>query len=168
MVNLGYSTEYEIPSIVKQKTMTESISLGRFVAFPIKGKHILFDSNTFAIYTIPIELFHLLNERDEAFVQDLSYCVGEVKEFINKDNEFSGWPLLNLPIHRRPFIAIDGRYYCFDYYSLSDSFYRALQRAVTMHTDVDVWKEKQKLGSEKCVEALFHKLLPESQIYRNI
>lgn len=103
----------------------------------------------------------------EAFVQDLSYCVGEVKEFINKDNEFSGWPLLNLPIHRRPFIAIDGRYYCFDYYSLSDSFYRALQRAVTMHTDVDVWKEKQKLGSEKCVEALFHKLLPESQIYRD-
>ena len=103
----------------------------------------------------------------EPFVQDLSYSICSVKDFIDKENVYSGWPLLNLPIHRKPFIAIDGNYYCFDYYSLSDNFYRAVQRAVNSHINVDVWKEEQKLASEECVEIIFQKILPDSQIYRD-
>lgn len=50
---------------------TKTISLGRFVAFPIRGKFILFDSNSLGIYTIPEALYKLLAEKDEAFVFDL-------------------------------------------------------------------------------------------------
>ena len=100
----------------------------------------------------------------ENFAKDLSYGVGEYKKFFN-DEQFSGWPILNLPIHRRPFIEIEGGYYCFDYYSLADNFYRAVQHAITLHSDAEVWKEKQKLASEKSVGEIFHKLLPDAEIY---
>lgn len=103
----------------------------------------------------------------ESLVQDLAYEIGEVKDFINEDNEYSGWPLLNLPIHRKPFIKVGKGFYCFDYYSLSDGFYRAVQRAVTLHVDTDAWNNDQQLASEKCVEDIFKKILPGCEVFRN-
>ena len=103
----------------------------------------------------------------ECFLHDLSYGVGEVETFFSDDNQFSGWPILNLPIHRKPFITVDGKYYCFDYYSLSDSFYRAIQRAVVSHSDIETWKDAQQRASEQYVGELFQKLLPGSTVYRD-
>lgn len=77
------------------------------------------DFNDFNVTTI--------TEWNIKFIQELSYSLNEEQTFFNKER-FSGWPIIDLPIQKRPFIKIEGKYYCFDYYSLSDNIYRAIQK----------------------------------------
>lgn len=98
-------------------------------------------------------------------IKDLSYECGESTLFFRKEQEYAGWPIQYLPIQRRPFITVDGKYYCFDYYSLSDNFYRAFQRAIVSHGSADSWNKSQKDASEQAVAKLFRKLLPESEVF---
>lgn len=63
----------------------------------------------------------------EAFVSSLSYGFGEDSCFFAHP-KFAGWPIIDLPIQKRPFIKIDNRYYCFDYYTFVDNFYRVMQK----------------------------------------
>lgn len=58
---------------------------------------------------------------NEAFVDELSFGLNECGEFWNQ-KDYAGWPVIDLPTSKHPFIKIDNQYYCFDYYSLSAQF----------------------------------------------
>ncbi|CVK21860.1 YecA family protein [Sporomusa sphaeroides] len=98
---------------------------------------------------------------DARLIDALSFGIGECKTFFD-DSEFSGWPIMELPTKKKPFIKIDGISYGFDYYSLFDNFYRALQKAIFRLKPeyVDKWSKRQNIASEDMVKALFLNLLP--------
>lgn len=103
---------------------------------------------------------------DENFISELSYGINEVSNFFN-ESEFSGWPVIDLPIQKRPFIKLDNKYYCFDYYSFVDNFYRSIQKMVARLKPKYKWADNQKTASEKMVENIFLQLLPECKSYRD-
>ena len=98
---------------------------------------------------------------DARLLNALSLCIGECDTFFD-GSEFSGWPIMELPTKKRPFIKIDGIFYAFDYFSLFDNIYRALQKAIFRLKPeyVDTWNKRQNLVSEDMVKALFLHLLP--------
>ena len=102
----------------------------------------------------------------EQFVKELSYECGQETSFFSHD-EYAGWPAIDLPIQKRPFIKIDEQYYCFDYYSFIDNFYRAIQKTVTRLLPNYRWSDKQQNASETMVANLFEKILPGCRIYQN-
>jgi hypothetical protein len=53
----------------------------------------------------------------QKLLDELTWSPGEEKEFF-ATGEFRGWPLRIWPVFKRPFIRLNGRYYCFDLYSL--------------------------------------------------
>lgn len=96
----------------------------------------------------------------ESFIEKLSYKPGEA-EWFEKDR-FQYWPIVSLPIQSKPFICLSGRFYCFDYYTLMDNFYRNL-RNVLLESDNDyeqIWQIRQKNASENFVANIFKNLLP--------
>ncbi len=102
----------------------------------------------------------------ESFVESLSYKLNECPEFFEK-NEYSGWPIIDLPIQKRPFIMLNNHYYCFDYYSLVDNFYRSIQKAISRKEPEYKWADVQKDASENMVSDVFTQILPGSIIYRD-
>ncbi len=64
-----------------------------------------------------------------AFLEDFSWSPGQDAEFFS-DGPFKGWPLRVWPIFKRPFIKLDGKYYCFDLSGLFDHLYRQLEKRV--------------------------------------
>lgn len=100
----------------------------------------------------------------DKFIKELSYELGEYTDFWNA-GEFSGWPVIDLPIQKRPFISINNCYYCFDYYSLADNIYRVIQKTVTKMDNDYSWKDNQQLASETAVEKIFQTLLPSCTTY---
>lgn len=100
------------------------------------------------------------------FVEDLSFGFGDCTEFFN-DEEYSGWPVVDLPVQKRPFIKIDENYYCFDYYSFSDNFYRAIQKAVSRKESGYNWSAVQQRASESMTAEIFRNLLPGCSVYQN-
>ena len=102
----------------------------------------------------------------EKFVKELSYECGQETSFFSH-NEYAGWPAIDLPIQKRPFISIDGQYYCFDYYSFVDNFYRTIQKTVTRLLTNYNWSDKQQNASEMMVASIFEKILPGCRIYQN-
>lgn len=102
----------------------------------------------------------------EAFMRALSYEINEDSKFFSHD-DFSGWPIIDLPIQKKPFIKIGPHYYCFDYYSFVDNFYRVIQKAVTKLVPAHVWSDAQKEASEDMVASVFSELLPGSTINKD-
>lgn len=102
----------------------------------------------------------------EQFVKELSYEYGQETSFFSHD-EYPGWPAIDLPIQKRPFIKINEQYYCFDYYSFIDNFYRVIQKAVTRLLPNYRWSDKQQNASETMVANIFKKILPGCIIYQN-
>lgn len=100
------------------------------------------------------------------FVEALSFGFGDCPEFFN-DEEYSGWPVVDLPVQKRPFIKIDENYYCFDYYSFSDNFYRAIQKAVSRLESGYNWSAVQQRTSESMTAEIFKNLLPGCSVYQN-
>ena len=100
------------------------------------------------------------------FVEALSFGFGDCPEFFN-DEEYSGWPVIDLPVQKRPFIKIDENYYCFDYYSFSDNFYRAIQKAVSRLDSGYNWSAIQQYASESMTAEIFKNLLPGCSVYQN-
>ena len=100
------------------------------------------------------------------FVEVLSFGFGDCPEFFN-DEEYSGWPVVDLPVQKRPFIKIDENYYCFDYYSFSDNFYRAIQKAVSRKESGYNWSAVQQQASESMTAEIFRNLLPGCSVYQN-
>ncbi len=100
------------------------------------------------------------------FIQKLTYQVGECVDFFF-DKEFAAWPIDVLPVHRKPFIGVNGVSYCFDYYSLFDNIYRVIQKTISEldPSKMVQWAQNQKVASENLVQTMFEKLLPGSEIY---
>jgi hypothetical protein len=104
----------------------------------------------------------------DAFLRELAWAPGEESTFFAA-GELRGWPLRVWPLHQRPFLAIEGKYYCFDLY-FHDSLYRAIQRLVTrlQPSYAAEWNTKQKEASESLPIELLKQLLPGAQSYRSI
>lgn len=100
----------------------------------------------------------------EKFVDELSWELNSYTSFFNQQ-EFSGWPIIDLPIFKRPFIKIENVSYCFDYYSFIDNFYRVLQKTVTRLCPSYKWADQQNIASETMVEEIFRTLLPNCITY---
>lgn len=89
----------------------------------------------------------------------LSYELGECPSFFD-GNDYSGWPIKDFPVQRKPFIKVNNVSYCFDYYNFADNIYRAIQKAVTKLDKQYLWKDHQQEASETAVKQIFEKLLP--------
>ncbi|HPT86308.1 MAG TPA: SEC-C domain-containing protein [Bacillota bacterium] len=103
---------------------------------------------------------------DVKFIDALSLGIGEYTSFFD-GSEFSGWPIVELPTKKKPFIKIGGISYGFDYYSLFDNIYRAIQKEIFRLRPeyVDTWNKRQNLASENMVKTLFMKLLPGAKAF---
>lgn len=103
---------------------------------------------------------------DFRLIDALSLGIGECNSFFD-GTEFSGWPIMEMPTKKKPFIRIDGVSYGFDYYSLFDNIYRALQKEIFRIKPeyVDTWSKRQNLASENMIKCLFLKLLPGATAY---
>jgi len=104
-----------------------------------------------------------------SLLDNLSWNQGEDVDFF-KDGDYAGWPLRIWPIFKRPFIKLNGRYYCFDLYSLFDNIYRVLQKLLIKHNLCyrTEWNDKQKKVSEGLPFKYFEKILPDGVVYRSV
>lgn len=103
---------------------------------------------------------------DQRFTDMLSYGINEYPDFWDT-SEFSGWPIVQLPVTHKPFIKIAGKSYAFLYYALFDHIYRNIQKGIT-HLKPEYlndWREKQTVASEEMVKEIFLKLLPGATAY---
>lgn len=105
----------------------------------------------------------------QALLDALSWSPGDDDEFFSP-GEFCGWPLRIWPIMRRPFIRLDGRVYCFDFFSLFDNIYRVLRRVIlSREPGYDrIWNDRQKAVSEEMPFTYLCRLLPGAQVYRPV
>lgn len=100
------------------------------------------------------------------FVESLSFGLNEDNSF-NDHSQFSSWPIIDLPVQKRPFIQIDNKYYCFDYYTFVDNFYRVIQKNIQRLKPDYKWSDVQKEASEKMVSEIFSQILPGCIIYND-
>ena len=103
---------------------------------------------------------------DTRFIEVLSYQLGECHSF-RDESDFSGWPIVEQPVMRRPFIKIDGTVYAFLYYAIFDNIYRNIQKTVARLKPeyAESWKNKQAKVSEEMVASLFNSLLPGAEVH---
>ena len=100
-------------------------------------------------------------------IDNLSYRLNQCPDFFT--GEYPGWPCINLPVQKKPFIKISGISYCFDYINLFDNVYRVIQKTIKeLKPEYEqVWATIQKNSSEQIVLDLFEKLMPGCQSYRD-
>ena len=105
---------------------------------------------------------------DCKLIKALTFQINECSTFF-ENSEYSGWPVVELPTSRKPFVEVSGVSYCFNYYCLFDNFYRIIQKEVIKICPnyIDDWAFNQAQASEKMVEEIFLKLLPEALTYRD-
>ncbi|MFF5995178.1 SEC-C metal-binding domain-containing protein [Lysinibacillus sp. KU-BSD001] len=105
----------------------------------------------------------------DEFIDILSYGINEYRAFFNDETYYSGWPNLDLPIQKRPFIKINNIAYGFDYYSIFDNLYRAIQKnlIIACPSYKETWAIIQQETTEKMVENLFKKILPGCNTFRD-
>ncbi len=102
-------------------------------------------------------------------LNELTWSPGQETEFFAA-GEFRGWPLRIWPIFKRPFIQLDGRYYCFDLYGLLDNLYRVMQRVIR-HLKPDyeqTWNNIQQNVSEDLPFKYLENLLPGAKVWRRV
>ena len=102
-------------------------------------------------------------------LEELSWSQGQDVEFFS-EGDFIGWPLRIWPIFKRPFIKLNGHYYCFELYCLLDNLYRVLQRAICrIKPDYRAeWNNKQKEISEELPFKYLKILLPSAQVHQAV
>ena len=83
-------------------------------------------------------------------------------------HEYQFWPIDDLQIKDRPFVRIDGNYYCFDYYTFVDNIYRALFNAIRVGDETGRWSKLQTQAIESAVGDVFEHLLPGCLQLRNV
>jgi hypothetical protein len=103
----------------------------------------------------------------DKIIDSLSYRISEYDKFFS--GEYCGWPIIDLPIQKKPFIKINNISYCFNYYNLFDNIYRIMQKTIKelKPAYVNDWSHIQQRASEQMVEELFKKLLPNSITFRD-
>jgi hypothetical protein len=104
-----------------------------------------------------------------AFLDDFSWAPGQDGEFF-AEGPFKGWPLRVWPIFKRPFIKLDGRYYCFDPSSLFDHFYRQLEKRVFAEDQrlKQAWIDARKGVTETLPFEYLQRLLPGATCFKEI
>ena len=65
---------------------------------------------------------------DELFINVLSSGLNEY--LCSREGDFSEWPIVDLPVMKKPFIEINGVTYAFLYYALFDNIYRIVQKEI--------------------------------------
>ncbi|MEP2707784.1 MAG: SEC-C metal-binding domain-containing protein [Roseibium sp.] len=105
----------------------------------------------------------------QELVDELSWQPGEEKEFF-AEGEFRGWPLRIWPIFKRPFLCVNGRYYCYDFHGLFDNIYRCVQRIIIRRKPEyrEVWNAIQKRQTEELPLTYLQKLLPGATIFQSV
>ncbi|WP_175987079.1 YecA family protein [Bacillus sp. Marseille-Q1617] len=148
-----------------QKNSTEKVEK-LFEELGLKEKRDSFNGRFFGYDLFDVEKVTGL---PRALIEELSWNLGEETSFYS-DGEYTGWPLRRLPIEERPFICIEDKIYCFEYYSLFDNLYRVIQRLITRLKPEykKDWNEKQKQVSEELPFELFRKLLPRLESHKSI
>lgn len=103
---------------------------------------------------------------DSRLIDMLSCGINEFSSFWG-EGEFDGWPIVELPVAKKPFIKINGTSYAFLYYALFDNFYRNIQKGIMQRKPeyLKEWKEKQTQASEEMVKEIFLKLLPGAEAH---
>ena len=101
-----------------------------------------------------------------AFASEMAFEINEDSSFFSR-SEYPGWPIIDLPIQKRPFVKIADTVYCFDYYSVMDNIYRVIQKCVTRNRTDYNWKDNQQQASEQMVERIFEQILPSCTVYVN-
>ena len=103
---------------------------------------------------------------DSRFIDMLSCGINECTIFWG-ESEFAGWPIVELPVAKKPFIKIDETSYAFLYYALFDNIYRNIQKGIMQRKPeyLETWKEKQTQASEEMVKELFLKILPGAEAH---
>lgn len=103
----------------------------------------------------------------DKLIDVLSYELNQDRDFFS--TAYSGWPTMNLPVQKKPFIKIKEISYCFDYYNFFDNIYRVIQKTIKdlKPSYVTEWSHVQQVASEQMIEKLFQKILPEAKIYRD-
>lgn len=126
----------------------------------------LFSPHIEKVFGVELNDIIHITEWDTRLIDALSLEIGECRTFFD-GSEFSGWPIMELPTKRKPFIKIDGVSYGFDYYSIFDGFYRTLQKEVFLQKPeyVEIWNQRQNLASEEMVKMLFLSILPGATAY---
>jgi hypothetical protein len=118
-----------------------------------------------------LDLFDLekITNLPQALLDELSWSEGQDTEFFS-EGEHRGWPLRVWPVFKRPFIKLNGRYYCFDLFSLFDNFYRVMQRVIfRLKPDYrNEWNRIQKEVSERLPFEYLAKLLPGARAYHAV
>lgn len=123
------------------------------------------------IQKLDINKFHGIKEItgwSNEFIDILSYGINEYDAFFTEDY-YAGWPILDLPIQKRPFIKINNIAYGFDYYSIFDNLYRSIQKNLinACQSYKDTWAIIQQETTEKMVENLFKEILPGCTTFRD-
>jgi len=120
---------------------------------------------------VGMELFDLekITTLPRRLLDELTWSAGEEKSFF-AEGDFRGWPLRIWPVFRRPFIRLDGRYCCFDLYSLFDHIYRDMQHIILRITPSykERWNSIQQKVSEDLPFKYFGRLLPGGRIFRQV
>lgn len=99
------------------------------------------------------------------FVEELSFGINEYNSFYSV--EYSGWPIIDLPVQKKPFLKYKDKFYCFDYYLVFDYVYRDIQKSVTRLNSSYKWSDKQQYASEHMTEQIITQLLPGCQVFSN-
>ena len=104
----------------------------------------------------------------DQLLSELSWGPGEDDEFFSPGN-LAGSPLRTWPIMRRPFLRLDGKFYCFDASALSDHIYRNLYHIVQRLRPglAGAWRETQADRMEQLAANYFRRLLPGATVYSN-
>lgn len=117
------------------------------------------------------DLFDLqkLTNLPRAFLEDFSWAPGQDREFF-AEGPFKGWPLRVWPIFKRPFIKLDGKYYCFDLSGLFDHFYRQLEKRVFAEDQrlKQAWIDARKGVTETLPFEYLQRLLPGATCFTEI
>jgi len=99
----------------------------------------------------------------------MTWSPGEETDFFSP-GQFRGWPLRVWPIFKRPFILLNGRYYCFDLYGLFDNLYRVMERIVNRLKPEyrEAWNLTQKQLSEALPFKYLRSVLAGATEFRSV
>lgn len=118
-----------------------------------------------------LDLFDLekITKLPKVLLDHLSWEPGQETDFF-KEGEYKGWPLRIWPVFKRPFIKLNGRYYCFELFSLYDNFYRTIQHVILQRKPEyrQIWNDKQQELSERIPLQLLGRVLTGATVFNRI
>ncbi|MFL9584137.1 SEC-C metal-binding domain-containing protein [Stenotrophomonas sp. AB1(2024)] len=104
-----------------------------------------------------------------SFKKDFSWGPGEDGDFFS-EGDFRGWPLRVWPTFKRPFLILDGKYYCYDSSTLFDRIYRQIEkRAFALGgSEKQQWIDGRKLVTEELPFAYLQAILPGARVLKGV